>query len=165
MFLCMAFYVSEIDDAIHFRCISYMFPRGVLWLLPIPAVGPASAELISFTTQPPVSWSQLGSRGKRSACPCDGIHCIILEFNGMLVFLAVFFYRVTISGTVALWRRSGATFLTFVYFDIAKALEGFKIGRYLHYVVLLLWCSGGDLRPHSLLDGSGALYPGALAVI
>ena len=71
----------------------------------------------------------------------------------MLVFLAVFFYRVTISGTVALWRRSGATLLTFVYFDNAKALEGFKIDRYLHYGVLLLWCSGGDLRPHSLLDG------------
>ena len=28
MFLFMAFYVSEIDDAIHFRCISYMFPDG-----------------------------------------------------------------------------------------------------------------------------------------
>ena len=126
MFLCMAFYVSEIDDAIHFRCISYMFPRGVLWLLPIPAVGPASAERISLTTQPPVSWSQLGSRDKRSACPCDGIHCVILEFNGMLVFLAVFLYRATISGTLALWRRSGA---------------------------ILLWCSGGDLRPHFLLDG------------
>ena len=66
-------YVSENDDAIYVRCISYIFPRGVLWLLPIPAVGPAYAERISFTTQPPVSWSLLGSRDKRSACPCDGI--------------------------------------------------------------------------------------------
>ena len=98
-----------------------------MWLLPIPAVGPAYTELISFTTQPPVSWSQLGSRGKRSACPCDGIHCIILELYGIQVFLAVFFFRVTVSGTMALWRRSGANLLTFVYFDSAKALEGFKI--------------------------------------
>ena len=74
----------------------------VLWLLPITAVGPASVERISFTTQPPVSWSQLGSRGKLSACPCDGIHCIILEFYGIPVFLAEFFFRVTVSGTMAL---------------------------------------------------------------
>ena len=46
--------------------------------------------------------------------------------TALLVFLAVFLYRATISGTLALWRRSGAIFL---------------------------WCSGGDLRPHSLLDG------------
>ena len=60
----------------------------------------------------------------------------------MLVFLAVFFYRVAISGTVALWRRSGATFLTCLYFDSSKALEGFKIGK---HKSLLWWYLHSEL--------------------